>query len=428
MKKYHLQIVLILAFVLELGMMTFLQREFGHYFSAFLFFITSLLMGLAGIYQAFQKNQEMPLPTLPVLLPRSIIFYVTYILLVLISCIVLNKIIQNTPIEVAVSDIIPQVSVLVRRFLSGEFPYQVITGWGNPLYPTYLPLQWLPFVLTELLHLDYRWVSHSVFCAAVGVFGIVLLKKHIKLQHLLLLVILAFSCFFVIAIDEPRIPGVTIEPLIAGYYLLLTLSLFSPSPIVRAAAVLFCLLSRYSLLLWLPLYMIVVFFAESKKNAFVITALCLAGVVLIYILPFLRVDNTIFLKAYNYHSTAALEEWSGQPWQQPDDKPFHLFRGIGFASFFYDFSNGDLTTRLSILQKTHFILSVLTVAGLGLFYYKYRSKLQYQVYLLASFKIYLAIFLNFIQIPYNYLFLTLLICSLPILLLAFIQSGAAKDA
>lgn len=128
-----------------------------------------------------------------------------------------------------------------------------------------------------------------------------------------------------------------------------------------------------------------------------------------------------FSNAHKAYHDAAVGEWSGQAWQQPGEKPYQLFRGIGFAGWLYEVIPGDVVTKVNIAQKIHLLLSCLVSLLLGIFYYVYREKLNYRVFLLGSLKVYLAVFYNFIQVPYNYLFLSMIFVSLPILAVAMIK-------
>jgi len=415
-----------LFFLLEAGMITFMRQDFGHEQSALIFFGLSLAIGVAGIYLAFTNTQATLQREQPIPFSKQFFLYSYTTVGILLSALLLNKIMKVMPIDIKYSDIIPQVSVLVNRLLYGEFPYKVISDWGYDLFPTYLPLQWLPFTFAEALNVDYRWISFAIFFSSIIAFAVFALRKKITTERYAILLLVAFATFISLAKGEPTILGATIETMIAGFYLLLSLSIFSKSNVWRALGILVCLLSRYSLVLWLPLYILILFFVESKRNAIIISSICAIGVLVIYVLPFLSVDGDIFFNAYSYHSKAALGEWSGQSWQQPGEKPVQLFRGVGFASVFYDTIDGDLTTRLGILQKAHLIITLLVVAVLGFIFYKFKNKLNYQTYLLASLKIYLVVFYNFIQIPYTYLFVTVIVVSLPILAIAMMSPQMAS--
>jgi hypothetical protein len=409
-------------------MLTLLRAEYGIHPSAFLFLGVSLLIGLLGIGTAFFITDAALQPVCHIPVSKKVIGGVFVFLGILLSQNLLNKIIKSTPIDVKYSDIIPLVAKMANRFLNGEFVYAVINDWGYELYPTYLTLQWLPFSLAELLNMDYRWFGYLVFIGAIIIFSIFTLRKNISLERYALLVLLPFIMFLILAKIEPVVFGVTVETLVIGYYLLMALCIFSKSNLVRALSLLVCVLSRYALVIWIPLYILIVFFVESKRNAIIISAICATGVLLLYVLPFMTVDINIFSNAHKAYYGAAVGEWSGQGWQQPGEKPYQLFQGIGLSGFIYDNTSGDIVNKVSIAQRIHLVVSVLITLLLGLFYYVFKSKLNHRIFLLGSLKVYLAFFYSLIQVPYNYLFLSMIIVSLPILAIAMISSSSTNSS
>lgn len=124
------------------------------------------------------------------------------------------------------------------------------------------------------------------------------------------------------------------------------------------------------------------------------------------------------MKGYAYHTKAAIEEWKGQSWQLPGEKPFQLFWGIGFAGIFYDYYSGSAAQKLKAFQLVHLSTSLLRVLALAVFFRIKRKLLSDKIFSLASLKIYLAVFYHFAQIPYDYLFTTPIFVSIPIIWLA----------
>jgi hypothetical protein len=172
-------------------------------------------------------------------------------------------------------------------------------------------------------------------------------------------------------------------------------------------------LSRYALVVWIPLWLAVVAARESPRRAAAIAAWLAAGVVALYGLPFWARDPDIFLNGYRMHTTGALVEWTSI-WG-PAGRPYQLSRGLGFALLFQEHAPGDLAARLLALQRTHFALCVATVAALMLWFWSRRERIRDPaLFVLASYKLYLAVFYAFVQIPYSYLFWVPLAASLPL--------------
>jgi hypothetical protein len=427
MTDKHIRISIFLAFILEVGMITFLRKSLGVYVSPVILFIASLSIGFLGIKLAFKNRESKAGKWQFIHISKKAGMLVTLLIGIIIISFLATGIFNNYAIDAKFSDIFPQVRVLVSRFLNHIFPYQIISEWGYDLFPTYFPLQWLPFSIAALLGFDYRYIALAVLFAGIVFYSIYFVKKEISLLKLLFLLVLPFIVFFIIGIGTPEIIGITIENLIAGYYLILSMSIFSKSNAIRALALVICLMSRYSLIFWVPLYLFIIFLAENRKNAIMIAIFTIVGIILIYG-PFLAKDPSIFLNGYAYHTHAALAEWNGKSWQPEGDKPYQIFRGIGFAAYFHDFANGSIAERLKTLQIYHLTISILIIVVLGFIFYRFKSKLDYKMYALAGLKVYLAFFYNFIQIPYIYLFIVPIFVSLPIFGMAMLNYDKCKPA
>ena len=405
--------------LLELALLSFARGSLGPYLSPLLLLGASLLTGWGAIrlsrgftLPSYSPSASSAKRFLPWLLPLFLLLILTY---------QYGGIIGSVPLsvqDVSRSDIIPQVMVLVRRFLSGEFPYLPIQIWGYTLYPTYLPMQWLPFVVPELLGFDYRWMSFGLYQLAIF-----LLLWHARKLFRTDLQFLTFSllpfAFTAVYLHYDQALFIwTIEALIAAYYLFFALSLFSLRLLPSAGALLLTLLSRFSIVLWSPFYFLALFFSSYRGKAVRLALLTLGGILLIYVFPFLRKDFSIFLNGYHYHSIAAAVEWT--PGRTgPGAVPWHLYRGYGLAVFFYEFLPGSIDFRLHALQRIHFIISLLAVLLPALAFFRQRKRYELRIFLLGSLKIYLAVFYAFIQIPYHYLYLVPAIVALPILLISW---------
>jgi len=310
--------------------------------------------------------------------------------------------------DAAFSDVVPQIGILVQRFLNGEFPYQVIDNWGYNLFPTYQPMQWMPYILAELGGFDYRWIPFSALTFAFFVFHKILLNSGVRRTYKWIFSILPWVLLILFINGSKQQYAQSGESLIAAYYLLFAMAIYSSNHYFKSGTTLLCLLSRYSLVLWLPLFALN-YLLKDKAKALKYIGLIIAGVIVIYVIPFLTQDPLLFLKGYEYHSRVAGVHWSNIIANQPN----LLFEGIGMTSFFYSFIEGDSLYKLNMLKVIHLTLSLLSVIGLSVLYYLKRSKiLKTNIFLLGSFKIYLTFFYCFIQLPFSYLFLVPLVISL----------------
>ena len=218
--------------------------------------------------------------------------------------------------------------------------------------------------------------------------------------------------------------GVTVEWLIAGYYLIFLASWRSRSAWIQALALLLCLLSRYALVFWLPILILYLWNLRGRMHVYKGIMITLGGLMLIYVLPFLARDPGSFSRGLAHHQRAAIDEWHGQPWQENLDQPYTLYKGVGLANRFYEMSDLPVEQRLQRLQRTQILLLIVwVIVSMGLFTWRVRKMIHPMYFLWGSLKIYLALFYHMLQLPYTYLFVVLVAINLPMLVRLFRDRG-----
>ncbi|HTO15110.1 MAG TPA: hypothetical protein VLZ83_05040 [Edaphocola sp.] len=337
-------------------------------------------------------------------------FVVLAILLAIIGILmwINHTIFLKHPIIAKESDVIPTIIELCQRFISGNEVYAPIEKFGYHLPVTYLPMQWVPYLPAAYLDFDYRYIV-----LVIWVISFLIIFKSARNfnnpKQLFSYGVLFLTPYFLssVLVDKP-IGGImfqTVEFMVAAYYILLMKSINSKNAVWRGIIVGICLMSRYSLVLWLPLAVIVLWLNEPRKKLYITLVTLLIFIVCIYIIPFLSHDWMAFYKGYKYYDNAALGEWTVS--YDGSGLPHHLFRGFGFASFIYQYTpNLPIEAKIALLQKIHLIASLSLVGLLNIFYLKIKRSIDYRIFLMASFKIYIALFLFLIQVPYQYLMLT----------------------
>ncbi|TGE15659.1 hypothetical protein [Hymenobacter elongatus] len=299
------------------------------------------------------------------------------------------------------SDIIPALQVYVTRFLGPDTVYQPIDLLGYTFLPNYPPLQWLPFVPAEVLGLDYRsWAFGLLLVALLGGYQWQLARLALPTAEWLLKAVLPVLVLHFAVMTDKSMFSLTVESLIIGYYCVLAAGTLSGSPWAKALGVVLCLLSRFSLVLWLPLYGLLLLW-ENPRRGWLTAGLALAGVLLIFG-PFLLHDPTIFLRAQLENIGIAEGEWQHIDPQAPVAVPMHLFNGVGFAPWFYDLP-GTLVERIARLQLAQLAACGAVVVGSGLLFWRFRHRFDARLAALLSLKVYLATFYGFLIIPYTYL-------------------------
>lgn len=391
---------LYLSFWIELRLFTDLRLNYGPLLNPILFYASSVLMCVfAGLYWLDRPV----LPTVPKrTLWRMPLAWLGLGLGAVVLCRVQGAIIDSHPIDVRSSDIIPILQTYVARFRSGEVVYRYLTNLPYPLFPNHLPLQWLPYVPADQLGIDYRWWALGILLLlGFGAYQTTLARQPLTLAGFLLKVALPAYVFYRLITRDPELYAHTVEPTIIAYYCLLAASVLSRSALLQAAGIVLCLLSRYSVIFWVPFYLWLLWREESWRHALLVAGLVLAGIVGIYVVPFLSKDWTIFTHALSEYRLATIGEWSRT--DGLGGHPPQLFAGVGMAAWFYTYGPAELLARISLVQRLHVLLSVGAVLLAAGCYYRLRHRYDYRLVALIALKFYLATFYAFIQIPYPYL-------------------------
>ena len=179
--------------IIQTGSISFLRKFLGIYLSPVVFVLSAILVTLFLLSIAKQKSNDVINNREKWAINQRVVIFSVFVVLLLIGWFLLKSIIPNYPIDPSKSDIIPQVKILAGRFVSGEEIYTPITEFGYLLYPTYLPLTWLPFVIADWMHIDYRFWAYLIFSACV-LTPVLWIKRNFPGRILVLL--LPFAVFF----------------------------------------------------------------------------------------------------------------------------------------------------------------------------------------------------------------------------------------
>lgn len=411
----------------ETFLFTFGRGAFGPYVSPVLLYLCSL-GACAGAYR-LTRHRRWPLPPPMAVRPPQAArrwAWAVAIGLGLWLCVPQYAKVIHTTLAQDYSDIIMSITVYAQRFLAGETVYRPLTAeLGYITQPTYFPAMWFPYVLPEWLHFDYRWVSGAVFAAAIGLYLSFVYGQQQSARRTFVLALLPFALLFAVVATEIGIVGWTVELMIAGYYLLLVASILRPSYWGQAVMLTLCLLSRFSLVFWVPLHLGLLFFQGARRMALGIAGTVVLGIGLLYVLPFLSHDWGLFMRVQHHYAIAALEEW-GQ--LNGEGHPMHLYNGVGLGHFFYRYGHGTMAARLHALQLTHLTLLLLTMAGaVWLYWRQLAPRTDHRVYSVLVLKAYLTTFYAFVQVPYVYLASVGLFLSLYLALIVTRFEGAPTD-
>jgi hypothetical protein len=401
-------VLLLLGFILELGVLTYLKNPRQYYFLPFVWSLGAVLTAI-GLYWQSTKPEQV--------VAHSIKFYnysylVFAIAAIFVSYFIYRLCLYNPP-DPLQSDVVPTIEQMAKRVLNNEYPFKYIQfpSWG--FEPGYLTMQFLPFVVPEMLGMDYRYWAFILFL--ISLFFIVkwLHNTNSNLLEIIIKILIPFVAIGLIIYKNPPIFTHSVELLDVAYYLFLAYSLFSKSNFLRGLALSLCLLSRYGLLFWVPVYAIIYFMQYGKVNALKVATYTFVVILVLYVLPFMTKDPFLFFKSISNYGQMAVTQWESNPdWYKHIGKPYTLAQGLGFALYFNDFVSGSTIHKIEMMKNVQLIFCLL-VGGLSIFlFHKKRSQLNCDLYLLFTFKLFLFLFYGLLFVPFTYLYIVPLFVSL----------------
>jgi hypothetical protein len=302
------------------------------------------------------------------------------------------------------SDVIPQLETLYNRFAHGQFPYAPVDMGGYSPYPVYMPLHWLPIGIPEALGIDLRWIGFGLMVLAAGLYGWQIMQGNRPLWSQLLAIVLpSISVWGYILWGEIDLP-VSLETVIAAYYLVLASGLGSRKVSWITVGLVLCLLSRYTLVFWIPLFAILFWTNMPRRQNVRVWLTVAASVVLLYVIPFYLKDPTILTKGVAYHNQACEDEWKGY-----GDPPvsWTMERGIHFAIQLKGILPGDAVHQVFLARVLQGSIMLLLL-GLGLWdYRRNRNRIHHLDYSLLMLYVVVLCFYCFGPLTYRYYLIVL---------------------
>jgi hypothetical protein len=393
--------VFFIALFVELGLQTFWLEKTNVYVAPCLY----LLAGIAICMATYELGKNNAAATVPTTFSRkNEVIWLIFAALSVFTAIFLTRNFAKYPIDPNLSDIVPSIQAYVQRLFRGETIYAPIQFPSWLVQPTYLPFMWLPYSFSEALQVDYRWSAYSIFLVVIAIFIWRMLREAVPFWEALVKIFVPFVLMWVFIDNKPHIFGMSVELLVTSYYLLVALGFGSKKAWWVALPLVSCLLSRYAIVFWLPLYIVIFYVENGWKRAAQVAVWSLGLLLITYIIPFLSKDWTMFGRGLGYYDSNTILHWQPATWQNPNEKPFYLKQGLGFAIYVYDFFSGTIPEKVALMKKIYITMSILSVIVLGGFYFWKRKTIDSRLFLLISMKFYLTFFYAFIFLPLNYLF------------------------
>jgi len=385
-------IIVVLAALQVLSSTYFLDIPNFYGVNSFLF----LLSG-TGITICLLKIPQVEIQKTDIVNKQILVKILVIAVLLPVSYQLARQIMDENPLRYENADMLPIMKVMGQRFWKGEWGqvYQPIPEIWNGIKPIYLPAMWMPFSLSLIFDFDIRWIT--VCGTWLSIILCVLSPWKKRWQTILFIgALLTLLTWFHLEEDNSVI-ALTEEGVVFFYYALLVAAIILVNPWLLGISVALCLLSRYSLVGWIPFA--ILFLLVKKQYAFLLKTVSSASIVilLILILPF-GVDPLLYhLHLHDDYISHAARVWH--------DEPDTYFETLGMAKFFGP----------SHIKLLHFILESGSFLIPLAFLFLVKKKISAQPnILLAGLQLSLTFFYNFLDVPYMYLFYTPVIVSLVI--------------
>ena len=326
---------------------------------------------------------------------NHLIFFVLSVVLIIMS----SYIFKEFPIDANASDIVPSLQIYIERFFNGEFPYSPIQFSSWTVYPNYFVLRWIPFIIPEFLHIDYRFLPLVLF---LGLIWIIRIKDKVQKFDALYYItyLLPYFLLFLILKFQKDEFALSAELLIVFYYFIFIISLKNRKTYIVAFGISLCLLSRYTILYWLLFYFL--FYAKEYGNRKFIKLLGLISLFFgLAMGHFFIIDfKASFLEGLKYYEESARGLWNVQYWQEANDIPHHLGKGMNFSIGSYKAFYPNINAAFYFQKYLQLALLFLLIIAFAVI--KVKKENQF-FYLLISIKIYLLVFYQFFYAPFSYL-------------------------
>jgi len=314
----------------------------------------------------------------------------------------LRKIWVKYPDPVMISDVLPQLEWQCNLFFSGQFPYQTLVLPTHQPFPVYMPLHWGPIQIANLMQIDTRWSGALMLLVALGIAGYWLRKTHptspwlVSLPALLLLVLPLWAFIWLADVQI----AVSLETVVAAWYLLLAAGLATRNHWLIGIGICGAMLSRYSLICWIPLFAYLLWRYEPKKYSYYLWGTAFAAGMLLFVLPFWLKDPGIVSKITGYYDHCSVLAWI-----KPDQ--YTYLDGLSFNIHLREWLPGSPEQNWPFARAIQFGLQ-LVVAALGAYFYhkKWRERMDTYTFSLFALTVMLLLFYQFSPMIFKYYMLT----------------------
>lgn len=407
--------LLVLVYFVQLFLVINHGNAFGKFTTPYLLFITTVL--LPWLYFQVKLENRFEQTAAPVSWKWAGVLMGVGTMVV--ATMLFIPIVKDHPDPSIWSDVMPQLEALYHRYVQGKQPYYPVDMGTYSPYPVYMPLHWLPIGITDAFGLDARWIGVILLFPAMALVGQSLMKSNVGLVKQLVPILLVALPILVFFGFSTLGMAVSLETVIVAYYLVLVSGLIRRNLTMITIGIILIMLSRYTFIFWLPTLAYVLLNNIKFGKLALMVGMVLLSIVLLYYLPFLTKDPSIFMKGLNYHRLAVLGEWNGY-----GDPPisYSMEDGLSFAGNIKNAFKGqkeDLIFYNRALQASMLLLTMFV----GLWGYHTKLKdLHFLDLSLGMLYVFVMIFFVFSPLTYSYYLMV------PLVLAGVLVADAVTDS
>ncbi|HVY75531.1 MAG TPA: hypothetical protein VG890_11910 [Puia sp.] len=322
------------------------------------------------------------------------------LLMVLLAWVTARYWLEEIPIDTDYADMLPVIRVMNERFLSGHWKqvYDPISEIWNGTHPGYLPAMWLPYLSAVHFGFDMRWITVACLLSCFSAFLFFLRLTKRNLYGWLTIAVSALLFWWIFARND--IHGVITlseEGPVILFHVMLCFAIASGNIYFIAVSASLCLLSRYCMIGWVLPFLLILLTRKRYKQAFLFSAIGIGCFLLFFLIPFGTIPVQQLIHLPGDYIAFASRVWH--------DTPEVFWLNPGLAKFF----GPHRTVQLHQALVDGSFLIPLAFALLCL-----RKTFRFNNISLATLKLSLLVFFQFIDVPYGYLFYTASFVSLAI--------------
>lgn len=336
-----------------------------------------------------------PAVALPRRRPAPTVLFVSVGVLITAGYFIGGRIIRSSPLTVEQADMLPIIEVMCRRAVAGELRavYEPIPQIWNGVQPIYPPAMWASFLPAVALGFDLRWMTLAgiVLAAAFCLYPVLQAEGRRYHQPLILIGALALLLTWLYTADWHNVIRLTEEGVVYFWYCLLVYAVVTGNGWAIGVATALCLLTRYSIVGWLPAVVLWWLLNGEGKTAWRATVAGGAAVAFLLILPFGWKPVRVLASLPGGYVGHAQKVW--------DEFSQHFYHSPGMARFFGREGAAALHGTLIVVS---FALPVV-FAGYVL---RKQRKTPVRNVPLALLVLTLSVFYAFVDVPYLYLYYT----------------------